>query len=55
MKHAAKLRIIFCSNNSKSKNTQRYMVFYLCRVSFYAQKKSAYLHRQAEIKTLKNN
>lgn len=38
MKHAAKLRIIFCSDNSKSKNTQRYIVFNLCRVSFYAQK-----------------
>lgn len=38
MKHAAKLRIIFCSDNSKSKNTQRYIAFNLCRVSFYVQK-----------------
>ena len=38
MKHAAKLRIIFCSDNSKSKNTQGYIVFNLYCVVFYAQK-----------------
>lgn len=38
MKCIAKLRIIFYSDNSKSKNTQRYIVFNLYCVVFYAQK-----------------
>lgn len=38
MKCTAKLRIIFCSDNSKSKNTQGYIVFNLYCVVFYAQK-----------------